>query len=535
MAHWRNCWSSSFFILFAAVFFLLVFFLIYIKNGGGNGGCFIFIVYLKNHITILTFMKRIFPVIILYLLTVVAVSAQSRATMKKMFDEGHFVEAKPIFEKLLKNNPKNSEYNYWYAACCLETNDTVDVEEMLEFAASRNIVKANWYLGQWYAMQQDYVTAADCYGDFIDNTKDDSLRNVAQQRMNWCDRLDRMVRNCEMVCFIDSIVVAKDAFLSAYIMGSDVGRVSTCAEYFGDDALPGHLNETERGMDIFFSDENEDSIPLLKLYRRSKIGDSWGRVQPIVGFDTGGNDDYPFMLADGVTLYFASDGEGSIGGYDIFVSRMDTESGRFYRPDNVGMPFNSTANDYMLAINEVANLGWFATDRNQPEGKVCIYVFVPNAEKKRVDTQAMGYPKALSIANIASIAETQYDAELVRKARQQMAMLVYEQRSGHKKVEDFLFVIDDLHDYRSLSDFRSTEARELFKEWQKRVQQHGRDIEQLEGYRSEYASSSSAAKGQLEPLILQLESKVEDDADAIVAMEYEVRRLEQLVLYGDVR
>ena len=81
--------------------------------------------------------------------------------MKKMFDEGRFVEAKPIFEKLLKNNPKNSEYNYWYAACCLETNDTVDVEEMLEFAASRNIVKAFWYLGDWYYRQQDYALASE--------------------------------------------------------------------------------------------------------------------------------------------------------------------------------------------------------------------------------------------------------------------------------------------------------------------------------------------------------------------------------------
>lgn len=495
--------------------------------------CVIFIVYLKNHITILQFMKKIFSVIILCLFAVAGLSAQSRAAMKKMFDEGHFVEAKPVFEKLLKSNPKNSEYNYWYAACCLETNDTVDVEEMLEFAASRKIVKAHWYLGQWYALQQDYASAADCYSDFIDNAKDDSLRNVAQQRMNWCNRLDRMVRNSEIVCFIDSIVVAKDAFLSAYTMGSDVGRVATCAEYFGDNALPGHINETERGMDIFFSDENEDSVPLLKLYRRSKIGDAWGKVQPIVGFDTGGNDDYPFMLADGVTLYFASDGEGSIGGYDIFVSRMDTESGRFYRPDNVGMPFNSTANDYMLAINEVANLGWFATDRNQPEGKVCIYVFVPNTEKKRVDTQTMGYAKALAIANLSSIAATQSDAEVVRKARQQMAMLVYEQKSGRKKEEEFFFVVDDLHDYKTLADFRSADARELFKEWQKRAQQHKRDIEQLDAYRNEYASSSSAAKARMESQILQLESKVEDDALAVKAMEYEIRRLEQQVLYGE--
>ena len=172
-------------------------------------------------------MKRIYFVIILSLVAVVGSFAQSRAVVKKMFDEGRFVEVKPMFEKLLAKNPQNSEYNYWYAACCLETNDSVDVEEMLEFAASRKIVKAHWYLGDWYTRKQDYASASDSYAEFIDNTKDDSLRNVAQQRMNHCDRLNRMVRNSEIVCFVDSVVVDKDAFLSAYTMGSDVGRIAT--------------------------------------------------------------------------------------------------------------------------------------------------------------------------------------------------------------------------------------------------------------------------------------------------------------------
>lgn len=458
--------------------------------------------------------------------------AQSRDAMKKMFDEGRFQESKPLFEKLLAKNPKNSEYNYWYAACCLETGDTVDVEEMLEFAASRNIVKAYWYLGYWYSLQQDYSLASENYGFFIDETHDDSLRNVAQQRMNLCDRLNRMVRNSEIVCFVDSFVVDKEDFLSVYTMGSDVGRVASCADYFGDAALPGYLNETQRGMDIFFSDENDDDAPLLKLYRRSKVGDSWGSVQPIMGFDTKGNDDYPFMLADGITLYFASDGEGSIGGYDIFVSRMDTESGRFFRPDNVGMPFNSTSNDYMMAINEVANLGWFVSDRNQPEGKVCVYLFIPNVEKKRVDVGSIGYARALEIANISSIAATQTDADAVRRAHQQMAMLLYV-RDADGRDGEFLFVIDDLHDYTSLDEFRSTEARELFSEWQERVKQHGRDIEQLAAHRDEYARSSAAVKQSMRQTILLLENKVEEDDVALKRMEYEVRRIEQAALYGN--
>ena len=479
-------------------------------------------------------MKRIFLFAALSLLAAVGTFAQSRDAMKRMFDEGRFVEAKPIFVKLLAKQPRNSEYNYWYAACCLETGDSVNVQEMLEFAASRKIVKAHWYLGEWYAGRQKYAVASDCYGEFIDNCNDDSLCNVAQQKMNLCDRLDRMVRNSELVFFVDSFVVDKDDFLSAYTMGDDVGRVATCAEYFGDESLLGHINETERGMDIFFSDENDADTPLLKLYRRSKVGDKWGKVQPITGFDTKGNDDYPFMLADGVTLYFASDGEGSIGGYDIFVSRMDTETGRFFRPDNVGMPFNSTANDYMMAINEMANLGWFVTDRNQPEDKVCVYVFIPNTDKRRVDVDAIGYTKALALANISSIADTQTDEEQLRRARQQMVLLKYVNRNDdNDKADEFYFVIDDLYDYRTLSDFRSNRARDLFQEWQLRVQQHERDIEKLDNYRLEYASSSASVRARMKDRIQKLEWKIEDEAEELNTLEYKIRCLEQAELYDE--
>ena len=470
-------------------------------------------------------MKRVIALYLLCFVAVAAVFAQSRSTMKSMFDEGRFVEAKPIFEKLLAKNPGNSEYNYWYAACCLETGDTVNVQEMLEFAASRNIVKAHWYLGQWYQMQQDYSLASENYAMFIDGVKDDSLRQVAQQRLNLCDRLGRMVRNSEMVCFIDSFVVDKDNFLSAYTMGGDVGRITTCAEYFGDATLAGHLNETQRGMDIFFSDENDSATPQLKLYRRSKEGDAWGRVQPIVGFDTKGNDDYPYMLADGVTLYFASDGQGSIGGYDIFVSRMNIEEGDFHSPDNVGMPFNSTANDYLMVIDEVSNLGWFATDRNQPEDKVCIYVFVPNAGKKRVNVDEIGYERALAIANLTSIADTQDDEELVSNARRQMTMLIYAQEVARSN-GDFLFVIDEFSTYRSLDDFKNNEARELFKEWQAAVKAHDNDIRMLNKYRDEYASASDEKKENMRETILNLESKIEGDDRVLELKEYAVRRLE---------
>lgn len=90
-----------------------------------------------------------------------------------------------------------------------------------------------------------------------------------------------------------------------------------------------------------------------------------------------------------MTIYYASDGDGSMGGYDIFVTRYNTNTDTYLVPENVGMPFNSPYNDYMYVIDEYNNLGWFASDRYQPEDKVCIYVFVPNDSKRTYNYEAM--------------------------------------------------------------------------------------------------------------------------------------------------
>lgn len=472
-------------------------------------------------------MKRIFTIMIICALSL-AVSAQSRNSAKKLFNEGNFVEAKPMFEKLLKGSPKNSEYNYWYAACCLETGDTVDVEEMLKFAVSRKIVNASRYLGDYYFGKEQFPLAMEFYDDFLEKTKDDSLRVVFSRKAVVAKNAGRMVMNTARICVVDSFVIDKDNFLSVYRLSSDVGVVTTNANYFDDSLLPGYISETERRMDIFFSDYGEYNDSLMKIYHNSKVADEWGTPHQIEGFDTYGNDDYPFMCPDGITLYFASDGEGSIGGYDIFMTRMDTESGRFLRPDNVGMPFNSTANDYMLVIDEVANLGWFATDRNQPEGLVCVYVFVPG--KERYDVETLGYDGVLPYACLASIAATQDDEAALRAARQQLTMLIYSQGEKSKK-GDFLFVVDDTRDYTRLSDFKSPEARKLFAEWQKRTAQHVADIRSLEQQRDAYASANAAARQRMSAAILQLEAKVESDTALLERMELEIRRLEQEKLY----
>lgn len=458
-----------------------------------------------------------------------AVSQNTKANGRKLFNEGRYDEAKPVFQALLKRTPKSAEYNYWYAVCCYETNDTVQgVEDMLKFAQSRRVLNASYYLARLYKDRNCYPRSIECYEEYLKIGKDDEKLAQAREQLPKIKELLRMTKSTEKVVIIDSVVVDKSKFLEAYKAGLDIGQIFYTDDYSGEKSLPveGAVFVTERKNDSFYPlIVQKDSMELIKLFHATKNGQEWTRPAPLHGFDTGGNDNYPFMSADGTTFYFASDGEGSIGGYDIFITRYDSESERFLKPTNMGMPYNSEANDYMMVVNEIANIGWFATDRRMPEGKVCVYVFIPNSVRTSYNYEELGYEKTLALSQIASIADTQSDKEAVRSAIQQLTMLRYEQNRV-KNAVDFEFIIDDMTVYTSLSDFKNKQAAEQFKKWQKSTNKLTADKESLEKKRAEYAAASGMVRQRLAGEILKEERRLEEEETLLYEMEKAIRKME---------
>jgi hypothetical protein len=474
-------------------------------------------------------MKHFLALLIFTIVCNIGVTAQNtKANGRKLFNEGRYSEAKPIFKSLLKKSPKSAEYNYWYAACCYETNDTAQqgLEQMLSFAEERRVLNAPYYLGRIYFDNSNYPAAIDAFERFLVEAKDEQRIASAKEMLTATKGLLRMMKSTERLCVIDSFIVDKATFLNAYHCGRDAGKFFMTADYFKDNSYEGVLSMTERGTDIYFQRAvHSDTVVLQKIFHSSKNGNEWSSPAQIKGFNTDGNDAYPFMSADGSTFYFASDGKGSIGGYDIFVTRYDADEGRFLIPTNIGMPYNSTANDYMLVINEIVNLGWFATDRRMPDDKVCIYVFVPNKTKESYNYELEGYDKIFSLAQLYSIAQTQNDKEAVRKARQQLTMLIYQDvDSGDSG--DFTFVLDDATDYHSYKDFKSSEARKLFQDWQERTAQYNRDKKYLEAKRLEYAEAAVAQKQKMASDILLLEERLDAEAALLIKLEKEIRIIE---------
>ncbi len=472
-------------------------------------------------------MKRIKLLIISALICVLS-NAQTLQQGRNYFLQGDYVKAKPIMLKYLKQKPDDASRNYWYGICCMETGEKDKAIPYLEKAAAKKIFKAYRALAQYYEDREDYQPAITNYEAFVkgisadkelhDIALEDSLTRAADS----LKVLFRMLRNTSRVCFIDSFRISKDQLFSTYIIGESTGSFYPSSDFFDDDS-EGEVFLPETGQNILYSRMN--ALGQFRFYTKFKSFDRWTDETQVSGLETDGDLRYPFLQNDGVTIYYAATGSESMGGLDIFVSRYSTATGRYLKPENIGMPFNSQANDYLYVIDEDNNLGWFATDRRQPEDTVCVYVFIPFEHYPKFNYEDGDTLAIHRAARLASISETQYDLMSVRAARQRLTLLRYE-LAGKKEQGSFTYIIDDVTTYHKLDDFKCPDAASMFQRWTELKDQYETDLARLNRMRDEYAEGSRMEKQRLTNQILELEQKVLETETQVIKMENDIRTTE---------
>ena len=98
---------------------------------------------------------------------------------------------------------------------------------------------------------------------------------------------------------------------------------------------------------------------------------------------TVGNEIFPMLSPDGKTLYFASDGLYGMGGYDLYSSAWDPETNSWGEPQNMGFPFNSPGDDFLLMDTDDGKYTIFASNRDCSRDSVYIYVLDYAASRDR--------------------------------------------------------------------------------------------------------------------------------------------------------
>ena len=339
-------------------------------------------------------------------------------------------------------------------------------------------------------------------------------------------RLESMRGFTQKVMFIDSVVVSKSKLLSSLNIPDEAGSIQAYNKFFNTTDQPNsivYLNQL-RNKCVFskFADGGWD------LYSQEMIGEKWSNAVPLKGLDILGDDvdiNWPFLLSDGTTLYFAAKGEESIGGFDIFMTRYDETTQSYLKPENIGMPFNSIDNDYFFIVDEYDGIGWFATDRNQPEGKVCIYSFIYNDVRENYVVDEYTPEQLRQLSEIHSISQT-WTSNQARLGALEQLTAVYKRKFTQKKKNDFEFVINDELTYTTLTDFRSSEAAEMYVDLNELLRKKNKLDSSIERARVAYPTARQPQREQYKQQLLAAEKQSEKYETDIKNLSKKIRRIE---------
>lgn len=138
-----------------------------------------------------------------------------------------------------------------------------------------------------------------------------------------------------------------------------------------DDYSTGHPTVSSDGKTLYFASDRPGGLGGTDLYVSYFRGGQW--ETPInlgQGVNTDGDEMFPSLHQDTV-LYFASDGQPGLGGLDLFLIAVDQLNNG--TPKNLGVPINSTEDDFGLAVQADSQLGYFSSRR---AGQDDLYRFV---------------------------------------------------------------------------------------------------------------------------------------------------------------
>ncbi|MGZ3885722.1 MAG: carboxypeptidase regulatory-like domain-containing protein [Bacteroidia bacterium] len=124
---------------------------------------------------------------------------------------------------------------------------------------------------------------------------------------------------------------------------------------------------------MFFNSERTGGLGHSDIWMIKRISkQEWGKPENLGAEVNSEYDEVGMFLApDGKTLFFASNGKGSMGSYDIFKTVL--ENGKWTKPVNIGYPINSERSDGPFVLSANAATGYFASNRAGGLGESDIY------------------------------------------------------------------------------------------------------------------------------------------------------------------
>lgn len=342
---------------------------------------------------------------------------------------------------------------------------------------------------------------------------------------------DNMLQNTQIVFVIDSTVVDADKVMDVITLPKAYGKYVAYNKFFDTNSA---LNENSvvyvNGFDnrCYYNEVGTDSIS--RLFMRERQGEGWDEARPLTEInELVSNATYPYMASDGQTLYFAgkSDEEG-LGERDIYMTKYDAEEGKFLKPENIGLPFNSTKDDFIYVEADADGIAWFASTRRQPEGKVCVYTFVPSETRQNYDADDLDDTELKNYAELMRIRSTWSTPEIRQTAMQRLQRLQAKTERQNSEANEICFIVNDEMTYTRLNDFKSAETKSAYADLKMKQNEANKLVKEIDSMRTRYHNAND--KAALGRSIALSEQKLEQKQKEIKKAASELRKAENNLL-----
>lgn len=396
--------------------------------------------------------KRIVTASLCFLISTMFITAQEGSLQSAiaLFDKGEFRESAEMLSLLIRKSERDPKTNYYYGAALTESNQNIsEAIKRLKFAQINKYgTDLSFYQGRAAQLGYEFQQALDFYNRYVKFGKNKELLARAETYINQCEASIPLSSKIFDIKVVGRFITTKDNLLQYYDLSRDAGTLIVNGDFFESGVDPnGILYRTERKDAIYFTMQGDDKR--ANLYKMEQLIDGWGEEGEISELNSEADDIMPFVMTDGNTIYFASNREGGMGGYDIYKSTYDPDSRKFAEPVNLGVPFNSPQDDYLFVADEFKNVAWFASNRKTDCDSVEVFEIVwDNSVVRNMAMSSQEIKDAAALipdpaAGGASTSKRPFTAD----------------KRIAQRAEVFRFIINDTLTYTDWDKFRSNEAK----------------------------------------------------------------------------
>lgn len=304
---------------------------------------------------------------------------------QELFESKEFVEASPLYAQLLSLYPEDPNYNYKYGSCLLASStDREKPLKYLKFAISKGSQVdplAYYYLGKAHHLNYNFAEAVKYYSRFkTKGSSDEREEYQVERQIEMCKNGNQLLSKLSDVQVVEKQIIGKKDFYRIYDLQGIDGKILAKPEDFktkydqkvGEKSimyLPNNANE------VYFSSYGKKGENGKDIFKTVMLGNrSWSEpVNLGSSINTPYDEDYPFIHPDGRTLYFASKGHNSMGGYDLFMSVFDEATASWKAPVNLDFAFSSVDDDILFVTDRDKALAYFASSRANEADEITVY------------------------------------------------------------------------------------------------------------------------------------------------------------------